>query len=73
MVSADIKKLDGLLRDVRNGNLAQARTTVLSLTKLQIAELLINHHQLPHGFIGEVDTRIRFENFLIETLKWVRR
>lgn len=67
-----MRNLNQIIVNWRNGNLTAARITIKNLTKLELVGLLTHHHRLEDGFIGDMATRIKFEDFVELSLRWVR-
>ena len=61
-------KLDKIIENYLNGNKREAAKAIRSLSKLALAELLINDHRLPNNFIGNHQGRLQFQDFILRTL-----
>ena len=52
------------------GNKEEARSTLKKLTKLKLAELLVNKHQTSEGLCLTSDMGTKFNDFVIYSLNW---
>ena len=71
MLKSTTVKIDTLISNYLNGNRKDAARQVRALTRVEIAELLVEHYQTNAGiaFIGKPDERYGFEQFVIRALR----
>ena len=70
MLKTTEAKINAVIADYLNGNRADAARAIRGLTKLHIAQLLVEHHQADMGraFIGRPNERYDFEQFVVRAL-----
>lgn len=69
MILKTMAKLERIIEDYRNGNRSDAATAIRKLSKIQLAELLVELYLLKGGFIGEPSQRYDFERFVLRALE----
>jgi len=68
VTDAQVRKLNPILANWRNGNLKDAHVAVRKLTRRELFLLMCANHQLPDGFICDPGTSYDFESFVDRAL-----